>query len=360
MLCLFLFLKTPHLTREAVSFTQHIMRLDPLGTILFVPSIVCLVLALQWGGSQYAWNSWRIILLLVIFAVTMIAFAAVQVLMPATATVPLKIIKQRSMLAGFLYMTFIGGAMVMCVYYIPLWCTLFLPLSIKGKSADNRPVVQTTHGVSPVKSGVYILPLVISLVIANIIQSALTQRIGYYVPAMLISSVTMAVGEGLMASFTPSTGHSQWIAYQFLTGFGLGFGMQTVSLAIQATLPREDVAVGLSLGFFGQQLGGAIFVSVGQTILSTSLIDKLSGVSGLDAPGIIKAGATNLHRVVPEQFYDTVCDAYNFACTRIFYAAMALTLAQLCVSLCMEWRSIKKDKKGGKASDPEKNTSVAK
>lgn len=44
-------------------------RFDLIGTLILIPWIICLLLALQWGGSQYSWNSWRIILLLVLFAV---------------------------------------------------------------------------------------------------------------------------------------------------------------------------------------------------------------------------------------------------------------------------------------------------
>ncbi len=32
---------------------QQIIKLDPLGTLVFLPGIVCLLLALQWGGAEY-------------------------------------------------------------------------------------------------------------------------------------------------------------------------------------------------------------------------------------------------------------------------------------------------------------------
>ena len=35
--------------------------LDPVGNFIFVPAIICLLLALQWGGVQYAWSNARII-----------------------------------------------------------------------------------------------------------------------------------------------------------------------------------------------------------------------------------------------------------------------------------------------------------
>lgn len=65
-------------SRPSVGLKRHILQFDPIGTILFVPAIICLLLALQWGGTTYAWNSGRVIALLVVFAVCLVAFAAVQ------------------------------------------------------------------------------------------------------------------------------------------------------------------------------------------------------------------------------------------------------------------------------------------
>ncbi|KAF5027462.1 hypothetical protein F66182_423 [Fusarium sp. NRRL 66182] len=319
---LFFFLKISSKKQESVPIIKHITRLDPLGTFFFVPSMVCLILALQWGGSAYAWSSWRLILLFVLFGITWIAFAVVQVKMPKTATVPVKVIKQRTMLACAWIMLFLGGGMMLVIYYIPLW-------------------FQATKGAGPVDSGIYTIPVVLSLVVASIMSAAFTQRIGYYVPAMISCPCVMAVGEGLLTTLKPDTGSSHWIAYQFLVGFGLGLGMQTAGLAIQTTLPKEDIPTGISITFFAQQLGGAIFVSVGQTILNGLLVERLSDIPGLDPKTVVSTGATDLFGVVSSEYMPKVAEAYNYAITRIFFASVALAVTQLLCSLCVEWKSIK-------------------
>ncbi|PTD01896.1 Efflux pump roqT [Fusarium culmorum] len=322
---LFFFHTLSEKKREPVPALEHITRLDPLGTFFFVPSMVCLILALQWGGSTYAWSSWRLILLFVVFGVTLIAFAVVQIKMPKTATIPVKVITQRTMLACTWVSIFAGGSMMVAVYYVPLW-------------------FQATKDVSPVDSGIYTIPLVLSLVVASIISAAFTQRIGYYVPSMIVCPCIMSIGQGLLTTLKPDTGSSHWIAFQFLIGFGLGLGMQSTGLAIQATLPKEEVPTGLSITFFGQQLGGAIFVSVGQTILSGRLVERLSGIPGLDSKSLVQTGATELKKIVPSQYVSQVTEAYNYAITRIFFVGVALALGQLVCALCVEWRSIKPKK----------------
>ncbi|KAM5348348.1 hypothetical protein ACJ41O_008172 [Fusarium nematophilum] len=330
---LLLFLEVPKKQQEPVPVLEHITRLDPLGTFFFVPSMICLILALQWGGSTYAWSNWRLVVLFVLFGLTAVAFAVVQVMLPDTATVPLRVIKQRTMLAGAWYMFLAGGAMMTAVYYIPLW-------------------FQAIKGVDPVKSGIFTIPLVLSLVIASVLSAAFTQRIGYYVPSMIACPCIMAIGEGLTTTLAPTSGSPQWIGYQFLIGFGIGLGIQTTGLAIQATLPKDDIPTGISITFFAQQLGGAIFVSVGQTILSGRLVDELSDIPGLDAKAVVNTGATDLHAVVPSKYMGQVVSAYNYAITRIFFAAIALSVAQLVCAVFVEWKSIKKDKQAPAAGKP--------
>ena len=121
-ICLFFFLQSTKMPKTPATIKQHVMRLDPLGTCFFIPCMVCLVLALQWGGSEYSWSNWRIIVLFVMFGLTAMAFGAVQVMMPQTASLPVRVITQRTMLSGVFFMIFLAGAMFLSIYYLPLWC----------------------------------------------------------------------------------------------------------------------------------------------------------------------------------------------------------------------------------------------
>jgi len=69
---------------------------------MFVPSIICVLLALQvcetrsifltmadtekWGGTMYAWDSGRIIALFTVFGITLLAFIGVQIWLGESAT----------------------------------------------------------------------------------------------------------------------------------------------------------------------------------------------------------------------------------------------------------------------------------
>lgn len=106
---------------EALTFWRKAARFDPLGTLLLVPSLVCLLIALQWGGSQYPWSDSRVITLLVVFAVSIVAWAALQWWEGDNATVPWEVARQRSVAAAALYTLFGSAAFSLVVYYLPIW-----------------------------------------------------------------------------------------------------------------------------------------------------------------------------------------------------------------------------------------------
>lgn len=194
---------------------------------------------------------------------------------------------------------------------------------------------------------------------SSLINGVATAKIGYYVPSMLLCPSIMAVGEGLLSTLTRGAPQGHWVGYQFISGFGLGMGMQTGSLAVQTVLPMADVSMGIACIFFAQQLGGAIFTTVGQTILSNLLVSRLAGVSGIDPAQIVESGATELATVVPPEDMNIVLDAYNYALTRVFLAAMGLAFGALLCAFAMEWKSIKKAGAGAVAdtakADPDKS-----
>ncbi|KAI1651883.1 MFS general substrate transporter [Daldinia loculata] len=343
VLCL-LAVKLPTRPPEPAKFWEHFTRLDPLGTFFFVPSIVCLLLALQWGGSTYEWNSWRIILLLVLFGVLLLAFMAVQVLMPNTATIPVRIISQRSVAAAATFMFCVAASMMMSVYYLPLW-------------------FQTVQGVSAVQSGINTIALVLSLVVASIISGIFTQKVGYYVPSMLVCPMVMAAGQGLMSTFKVDEDSPHWIGYQIIVGFGLGLGMQTAGLSAQAVLPKPDIPTGIALMFFCQQLGGAVFVSVGQNLLSSYIVGHVTDIPGLDPKEITNQGATDLVNKVPPEYKLKVKELYNGAISRIFLCGMGVALVALVAALFMEWKNIKKTgpkgPPGARPSESKENDSTS-
>jgi hypothetical protein len=313
----------PRKAEAKVSWKKRAEQFDIYGTIVFLPAIICLLLALQWAGSTYAWNSGRIIALLVVFGVLIVAFIAIQFWKGDYATVPVRILTQRSIAGSVWYATCLGATFFILIYWIPVW-------------------FQAIKGTSATKSGINSLPLVISLVLCNIISGVGTTKLGYYTPFFYLSTVLMALGAGLLTTWKTNTGHSMWIGYQIVFGFGVGFGMQQSLICAQTVLPIDDVPVGTAMMIFFQTMGGSIFLSVAQNIFTNKLLSGVTAtVPGIDPSIVLHSGATELKKNIPPHFLAAVQVAYNRALTQTWYVSVAMACATVLGVVWVEWKSVK-------------------
>ncbi|EOD43779.1 putative mfs multidrug protein [Neofusicoccum parvum UCRNP2] len=343
---LFVLKQTAPPKNAAMSLKHKILQLDPLGNLCFVPGMICLLLALQWGGSTYAWGNARIIVLLTLGILLLIGFIVIQgINHNDTATVAPRIFNQRTILAAFWYTFCNSSAMMAIVYYMPIW-------------------FQAIKGVNAVNSGLMLLPLVLSLVVASLMTGALVTRFGYYTPFIISSSFIASIGAGLLTTFKTDSGRDYWIGYQFIFGFGLGLGMQQANIAVQCVLPKADVPVGTTLMFFAQQLGGAVFVSVCQNVFANELVKGVTKlVAGVSPQAVIGTGATHLRTVFGEDVLPGVLAAYNTALVKAFTVALAMCCFSIFGSAAIEWMSVKKHKEqeeGAPAVAPPQKVEVEK
>ncbi|PKX96433.1 putative MFS aflatoxin efflux pump [Aspergillus novofumigatus IBT 16806] len=316
-------LKVPDRNTTNVSWMEKLKQLDILGLCCLVPGVVCLVLALQWGGQKYDWNNSRIIVLLTLMGVLLLGFVAVQILLTRTATIPLRIFRRRSIFAGVWATISIGASQYIFIYFLPIW-------------------FQSIKGVSAVDSGLRLLPLMLSMVVASVLTGITTQKIGYYTPFAIIGSCIMAIGAGLLTTLQIHTDHGKWIGYQILYGFGMGMCFQQPNLAAQTVLPRKDVPVGIAVMFFSQLLGAAAFVPVGENVLANQLMMRLSGVPGIDSDIVTSGGATSLLSLVPLDLRGTVLTAYNEALRKVFQIGLIVACLAILGNASLEWVSILK------------------
>lgn len=99
--------------------------MDLEGTFLFLPSILCLLLAVQWGGVRYPWSSAGIIVLFAVFVVTIIGFILVQKYKSESASIPPRMFMNRNVCGGMIGSFCMGGSIAVTVYYVcsPMPCS---------------------------------------------------------------------------------------------------------------------------------------------------------------------------------------------------------------------------------------------
>ncbi|TAQ84793.1 hypothetical protein B7494_g6880 [Chlorociboria aeruginascens] len=322
---------------------ERLKAFDLIGSLFLIPGIICLLLALQWGGSKYPWDNGRIIALFVIFAVLITLFLLDQIWQKDQATIPIRFMKNRNLLGAILYSVNIGGARFVFAYYLPIW-------------------FQAIKGVSATKSGIMILPSIVGLVIFALIGASLVTVIGYYTPFLILSSAIAAVGAGLLSTLMVNSGIGEWFGYQVLMAFGAGLGVQNVMLVPQVALPAVDLAMATSVLTFSQTLCGAIFLPIGQSVFQNQLVHNLQSYApSVNTSSAIHSGVTQLRQHFSADDLALVLQAYNVALVQTFYVGVATSALSFMGPVFMQWLSIKghkANKKSWEVQEPLSNSEV--
>ncbi|EFQ36588.1 major facilitator superfamily transporter [Colletotrichum graminicola] len=323
VLVIILFFPDPVRIIPRETWRTRLAQMDPLGNLLFMPSVVCLLLALHWGGIVCPWSSARIISLLLAFCMGMLAFLYLQYHGQENATIPPRIFKKRTVWSSSLFSFNLGAAFLLSVYYLPIW-------------------FQSVQGVSAVNSGVRNLPMLVGNLIFSLVAGSAVTHWGYYTPFMLLSSVFMSIGYGLITTFSPETPSVMWIGYQIIAGVGVGVGMQQPLIAVQVVLDMADVATGTAIVIFAQQIGGAIFIAIGQTVFTNKLVERLPlHVPTLDPHSVVATGVTAIRKTVDAELLPAIAHAYSDALVQTFLVSTVAATATIVGAGFVEWKSVK-------------------
>ncbi|OKL58351.1 hypothetical protein UA08_06011 [Talaromyces atroroseus] len=304
---------------------EVISSMDLEGMFLFIPSVLCLLLALQYGGIKYAWTSATVVVLFAVFVVTIVGFGVIQNYKNKFASVPPRLFKNRNVYGGMIASFCLGASFSVMLYYLPLW-------------------IQTIKNTSPSQSGLMLLPLLLSMAITSIVSGNIINLVGYYTPFILFASVIMSVGGGLFTTVNENTSTATWIGYQILFGIGAGSGMQQSMVAVQASFKRSrDVVTGITLMTFAQMLGGAVAIAIAQSVFVNKLHTSIqeADIANVDAKLIVHTGTTDLKRILSGGDLTTVLRLYGAAIDGVFFVAMGLAAVSILGGLAMDWHSVK-------------------
>ena len=264
-----------------MTFKQKVSQLDLLSNLLFLPALTSLFLAFSWAGTKYTWDSARVIGPLITFAVLLAAFVYNQFRRGDAAALPSRIIKRRTVIAGFIFIMCANSTGNVLEYYLPTYC-------------------QIVRGYSPAKSGYMLLPILIGATIGSLVHGAGTSAFGYYTPFMLFASIIMPIAAGLITTLKTNTGFARLIMYTAFSGFAYGIGFSGPQNAVQTVLPTEDIPLGLSVMLFAQSFGPAVALAIAQVLFTNQLSTNLSSlVPGLSRANIENNGLTEIAMSVP-------------------------------------------------------------
>ena len=108
----------------------------------------------------------------------------------------------------------------------------------------------------------------------------------------------------------------------------------------------------MALMMFSQTFGGALWLSIAETIFSRGLLDGLRQFApAVNAQAVVAAGATGFRQIISPADVLGVLRAYALAVDRVFYLAVGVSVGAFAFSWGIGWRKIKKEKKKPEASE---------
>jgi EmrB/QacA subfamily drug resistance transporter len=240
--------------------------IDYLGAALIIMAFVPLLLAMSWGGHDYAWASPQIIGLLVFAALSLAALVFIELRVPEPI-VPMELFSNR------VYSTANAASFIVNMAFMGV--VTFLPL-----------FMQVGQGVAATKSGLALLPMMGGLIFASTVTGFLVSKTGLYKPFMLGGVAILMAGVYLLTSIGPDT-TLVGIGWRLLiVGLGLGPSQSLYSLAIQNAVPPHQIGVATSGSQFFRQIGSTIGVALFGALLTHDIGDELARRAPPEAAGV--------------------------------------------------------------------------
>jgi len=149
---------------------------------------------------------------------------------------------------------------------------------------------QQVFGASPTESGMMLLPMVGGLMLASIGSGQIISRIGKYKIFMQIGIVIATCMVALLTTLTPESPYYYEAILMSLLGFGLGFVMPVMNIAVQNEFEQKELGVATSSIQLFRGLGSTIGIAIFGAVLTSGITANLTNI---EANAYIKSLASS-------------------------------------------------------------------
>ncbi|WP_077213201.1 MDR family MFS transporter [Bacillus dakarensis] len=239
--------------------------IDYFGSLFISLTLVPMLIALSWGGNNYAWSSSMIIFLFICSLVGFILFIYTEKRV-SSPVLPLSLFKNKvfSLSNGIGFI--LGMGMFGAIMYMPFF-------------------VQGVLATTATKSGLIMMPMTLCMVTASAISGQLISKTGKYKRLVIIGILIMATGMYSLSLMDVSTSTARAVINIIFVGSGLGFCLPVIMISVQNAVSQSLLGVATSTVQLFRQLGGTIGVAVMGTIMNARLgteVEQMTARNGLD------------------------------------------------------------------------------
>ena len=233
--------------RPEASLFSRFREIDFIGLLLLIGIWVAGLMAISFGGLVYPWNSGQTIALFVVAGVLILAFLAQQSWSLGTTqerrAFPLQFFRNKSLCLVFVLECCASSLTYVPVYFIPLY-------------------FQFVRHDSAIMAGVRLLPLVIFLVVAIVVNGFVITANGRYMPWFAAGGALGLIGSALLYTVKVETSNAKLYGYSILIGTGAGCFLQLPFSVVQSLVPPESIPKAIGFVTFGQLGAPSVVLSV--------------------------------------------------------------------------------------------------
>lgn len=215
--------------------------IDGWGALLLIAATGLLLLALNWGGSAYAWTSPEILGLLAGFAVLTAAFT-LRLMMAAEPLIGIEVLANRIVLTGALAVFMLQASNVGLTVYLPVY-------------------LQSWLGLTAGESGIALLGLMLGTVAGATTSGRLIPRFAHYKRIALYGTAFAGICLVALALVAGSRSLLLIEALTALIGFGSGTTFPVSTVSVQNAVDRAHLGVATGVLTFLRSLGAALGVA---------------------------------------------------------------------------------------------------
>lgn len=305
------------------SISDRLKRVDWLGNAVLVAAVAAILFALSYGGTKYAWGSWRIVLPMVAGFLGLILFGYIQRSgYVAEPTMPRQIFANRTAISIFV-MAFLHGLLL-------LWVIYFFPV-----------YSQAVLRASPIRAGVMLFPTATTIAPASALAGAFITLTGKYRVLHYLGWILMAIGVGLFPLLNTNSPVSAWVGYQTFFGLGNGLVFNAMIPPLLASLPASEVATATATWTFMRSFGSIWGIAIPSAIFNEKVnklvVQRLAGNTAIQ--DLLKNGLAYQHAT--REFIDGLAPAVRGVVVGIYVDGLktvwftAIAFAVLGLPVCL-------------------------
>jgi EmrB/QacA subfamily drug resistance transporter len=238
---------------------QKKVSIDYLGAVSLAGALIPFLLALVWGGSEYAWGSPTTLSLFAVSAVffALFIFAERRAHDPV---LPLNLFKNQIFSVSLGLVFLVGAGMFGALLYLPLFA-------------------QGVIGVSAVHAGLIMTPMMLSMIITSIVSGQIVSRTGKYKLLTMTGIGFTAGGMFLFSLMNGGTTYGGLVINMIITGIGLGVTMPIFNIIVQNAFSQDKIGVVTASTQLFRNLGGTVGTALLGSILNSELSARLPSLA---------------------------------------------------------------------------------